>query len=91
MGISKNKFLKGFKGHIDKTVVVKHYPGDRIIITAYPDMSKVKPSKAQLLAKSNFAQAVAYAKETIHNAEKKSAANLRLAERKGKVIPCTYC
>lgn len=83
MAISKNPFLKGFSGHIDKTIVVKQYPGDRTIITAYPDMSNVKPSKAQLVAKADFAEAVAYAKEIINNTTKKSTANTRLANRKG--------
>lgn len=83
MAISKNPFLKGIKGHIDKTVVVKQYSGDRTIITAYPDMSKVKPSEAQLVAKANFSKAVAYAKETISNTEYKKIANQRLAKRKG--------
>ncbi|MBC7418658.1 MAG: hypothetical protein H7325_10940 [Pedobacter sp.] len=63
-------------------MVVKQYPGDRTIPTNYPDMSKLKPSEAQLIAKSNFAQAVVHAKETINNAEKKSLANARLASRK---------
>ncbi|HET8827810.1 MAG TPA: hypothetical protein VFM79_00640 [Pelobium sp.] len=83
MAISKNPLLKGFSGHIDKTVVIKQYPGNRTVITAYPDMSKVKPSKAQLAAKSDFAHAVAYAKNVINNEAKKLEAKERLAEKKG--------
>ena len=83
MAISKNPLLKGFSGHIDKTVVIKQYPGDRTIIAIYPDMSKVKPSKAQLAAKSDFAKAVAYAKDIINKPDKKSTANSRLIKRKG--------
>ncbi|MBU0696763.1 MAG: hypothetical protein KKE39_09610 [Bacteroidetes bacterium] len=54
MANSNNPLLKGFRGHINKTIVVKQYPGNRTIITAYPDMSKVKPTAAQLAAKSHF-------------------------------------
>ena len=64
-------------------MVVKQYPGDRTIITSYPDMSRVKPSEAQLIAKSNFARAVAHAKETTGDPEKKSVADVRLAKRRG--------
>lgn len=83
MAVSKNPLLKGFSGHIDKTVVVKQYPGGRTIVTAYPDMSKVKPSKAQLAAKSDFAKAVAYAKKILYDPIKKSTADAKLANRKG--------
>ena len=85
MAISHNPLWKVFRGHIEKTVVVKQYPGDRTIITAYPDMSKVIPSKAQLAAKSKFALAVAYAKNILANAEEKKLATTRLSDRKGKL------
>lgn len=85
MAISNNPLLKGFSGHIEKTYVVKQYPGDRTVVTAYPDMSKVKPSKAQLLAKSDFANAVAHAKAVMSNKAKKVQAQDRLAQRKGSL------
>lgn len=85
MATSKNPLLKGFRGHIGKMIVVKQYPGDRTIITAYPDMSKVKPNKAQLAAKSRFADAVAYAKKTMNHPQDKEQAALRLANRKGSL------
>ncbi|MBC7419079.1 MAG: hypothetical protein H7325_13115 [Pedobacter sp.] len=44
-------------------MVVKQYPGDRTILTNYPDMGKVNPSEAQLIAKLNFAEAIAYARK----------------------------
>ena|SRR6476661_5153290 len=83
MGRSNNPLLKGFSGHIDKTIVVKQYPGGRTIITAYPDMSRVKPSAAQLAAKKKFAEAVAYAKNIKTNPQLKQEAESRLWERKG--------
>jgi hypothetical protein len=83
MAVSKNHLLKGFSGHIDKTIVVKQYPGDRTIITSYPDMSKVKPNAAQLAAKARFGQAVAYAKNILNQTEEKRNAEIRLTKREG--------
>ena len=83
MAISNNPLLKGMHGHIDKTVVVKQYPSGKTVLTAYPDMSKVKLSKAKLAAKADFGKAVLYAKSIINNAEKKKEAAQRLTERKG--------
>jgi hypothetical protein len=83
MAISKNPLLKGFSGQIAKTIVVKQYPGDRTIITAYPDMSNVKPTAAQLEAKSKFADAVAYAQNIKANPELKRLAENRLKSRSG--------
>ncbi|MDA9554840.1 hypothetical protein N9R54_01270 [Pelobium sp.] len=85
MGTSKNPLFKGFSGQIGKLIVVKQYPGDRTIITAYPDMSRVKPSQAQLAAKQQFADAVAYAKQIKANPELKSLAENRLSNRKGSL------
>ncbi|TKC00297.1 hypothetical protein [Pedobacter cryophilus] len=83
MATSKNPLLKGFSGQIGKTIVVKQYPGDRTIITAYPDMSKVKPTAAQLAAKSKFADAVAYAQNIKAKPELKMLAEKRLIDRTG--------
>lgn len=66
MAVSKNPLLKGFSGHNNKTIVVKQYPGDKTIVTSYPDMSKVKPTAAQLAAKARFSQAVTYAKNILN-------------------------
>jgi hypothetical protein len=85
MANSNNPLLQGFRGQILKTIVVKQYPGGRTIITAFPDMSRVKPSKAQLAAKARFAEAVAYAKSILLQSSEKSAASSRLAERKGSL------
>jgi len=83
MAISKNPLFKGFRGHIGKVIVVKQYSGDRTIVTAYPDMSKVKPSEAQLVAKDKFAGAVAYAKSILIASDLKYKANTRLISRTG--------
>ena len=83
MAVSKNPLLKGFSGHINKTIVVKQYPGDKTIVTSYPDMSRVKPTTAQLAAKARFAKAVAYAKNILNEPHEKENAKARLKMRKG--------
>ena len=85
MATSNNPLLKDFSGQIAKTIVVKQYPGDRTIITAYPDMSKVKPSIAQLAAKARFADAVAYAKEIKSHPILLNKAHAYLFNRKGSI------
>jgi hypothetical protein len=80
---SDNPLLKGIRGKIGKTIVIKQYPGDRTIITAYPDMSRVKPTAAQLVAKRNFADAVAYAQNIKATPDLKHSAEMRLKDRSG--------
>ncbi|MXV52337.1 hypothetical protein GS399_15285 [Pedobacter sp. HMF7647] len=64
MGIHREPIDPKYAGQYDKKVVVKHWLG-KTILTAYPDMSKVVPSPAQLAKKSRFKQAVAYARSVI--------------------------
>jgi hypothetical protein len=54
----KNILLHQVRGQIGKQIVVKRY-GNKTVITAYPDMSKVKPSKKQKAKRKLFANAVA--------------------------------
>lgn len=58
--------LSKLSGHIGKKVVVKQY-GNKTIVTAYPDMSKVKPSKKQKQKRNLFKEAVAYAQNIIRD------------------------
>ena len=58
--LHSNDPLSQLSGHIGKKVVVKQYT-NKTIVTAYPDMSKVKPSKKQKAKRSIFKEAVAYA------------------------------
>ncbi len=55
-----NTVLSKLSGQLGRQVVVKQY-GKKTVVTAYPDMSKVKPSKAQKEKRSLFKEAVAYA------------------------------
>ena len=58
--------LRNVQGQIGKELVVKKY-GKKTVITKYPDMSGIKPSKLQKVKRSRFAEAVAYAQNILHN------------------------
>jgi hypothetical protein len=68
---NKSILLHQVSGQIGKQIVVKRY-GNKTVITAYPDMSKVKPSKLQKVKRKVFAEAVAYA-QAINNDPAKKA------------------
>src|ERR1041384_7835782 len=62
--------LKNVSGKIGKQLVVKQYK-DMTVISKYPDMSNVKPSKQQKNNRSLFKEAVAYATAINRNPVKK--------------------
>ena len=64
--------LKNARGAIGKQIVIKQY-GKKTVITAYPDMSNVKPSKVQKMKRNLFKEAVAYAQKIIRDKKKKAA------------------
>ena len=57
MAISKNPNLAGFRGTIDKTVVVRIDPWRRSILSVYPNMTNIKSTKAQKQQRLNFKEA----------------------------------
>ena len=61
MAISKEPNLTGFRGTIEKTVVVRIDTWGRTIFSAYPDMSNIKPTTAQKQQRLNFKEAQAIA------------------------------
>jgi len=61
MAISKNPNLTGFRGTIDKTVVVRMDPWGRTILSPYPDMTNIEPTIAQKQQRLNFKEAQAIA------------------------------
>lgn len=81
MAILRNPIDKDFRGHVDKTIVIKQY-ATKTVITADPDMSNVAWSAAQLHERSRFQEAVAYAKAIINDPEQKAALQARLGRRK---------
>lgn len=66
-----NVLLHQVRGHIGKQIVVKRY-GKKTVISAYPDMSRVKPSKLQKVKRKSFADAVTYAKAINNDPVKKA-------------------
>jgi hypothetical protein len=73
MAIAKNNpFLKGVHGKIGNDIVVKQYSYGTVI-SAMPDMSRVKRTPLQKLKQKVFAEAVAYAKTISRNPTKKAA------------------
>jgi len=66
MARSRNLLLRNVQGQIGKELVVKKY-GKKTVITKYPDMSGIKPSKLQKVKRSRFAEAVAYAQNILRN------------------------
>jgi hypothetical protein len=66
----KNSVLNEISGQLGKQLVFKHY-SDRTVISQYPDMSGVKPSRKQKITRNLFKEAVAYAKKIIRNRELK--------------------
>src|SRR4030095_2881998 len=64
--------LHRMRGKIGKQIVVKQY-GNKTVITAYPDMSNVKPSKLQKQKRKEFAAAIEYARSIIRDPVKKAA------------------
>lgn len=75
--------LHNLRGQIGKQLVIKHY-GKKTVVTAYPDMSNVKPSKLQKAKRNDFAEAVAYAQGILHDPVKKKAYAKKL--KKGKSV-----
>ena len=57
MAISKNPNLEGFRGTIDKTIVVRIDPWGRSILSSYPDMSNIVPTITQKQQRLNFKEA----------------------------------
>ncbi|MEJ6982008.1 hypothetical protein WG906_16180 [Pedobacter sp. P351] len=82
MAILKNS-LTGFRGNIDKVIVVKQQ-GCKTILTAYPDMSKVVYNEKQKAEQKRFSDAVQYAKSIVRNAKKKEEYEARIP--KGKKV-----
>lgn len=59
------------RGQLGKQLVFKRYK-DKVVITSYPDMSRIKPSRKQKQSRSLFKEAVAYAKRINHDAALKA-------------------
>jgi hypothetical protein len=58
--ISNQSVFNALSGAIGKDLVVKQYK-DKVVVSKYPDMSRVKPSKQQLEGRQRIKEATAYA------------------------------
>ena len=58
--ITNKSVFNALSGRIGKELVIKQY-GDKGVVSKYPDMSKVKPSKWQLEGRERIKEATAYA------------------------------
>jgi hypothetical protein len=68
----RSLLLRHVRGQIGKQIVIKQY-GKKTVITAYPNMSGIKPSKLQKQKRSKFSDAVAYAQGIIRDPARKAA------------------
>ena len=75
--------LRHVRGQIGKQIVVKRY-GTKTVITAYPDMSNVKPTKLQKKKRKIFAEAVAYAQAINNDPVRKAQYKKKL--KKGQTV-----
>ena len=69
--LRKNSVLAALQGAIGKELVVKQY-ADKVVITKYPDMSKVKCSERQKEQREKMKEANAYARSVLVNPELKA-------------------
>lgn len=83
MAHSNNIILKGVSGAVGKQMVVKQYAYGTVV-TRYPDMSRVKPSRQQKQARSVFRDAVAYAQEILRSPAK--MAGYKKGLKKGETV-----
>ena len=73
---------KLIRGAIGKEFVIKHYK-DGAVKTKYPDMSGIVASKHQRKCRNLFREAVAYAKEVIADANRKTSWQKKLRKPNG--------
>ena len=70
--ITKKSVFNAFSGTIGKELVIKQYK-DKIVVSKYPDMSRVKPSKWQLEGRERIKEATAYALSILNDPHLKAA------------------
>ena len=83
MARTDNPLLKNTSGKIGNTIVIKQYSYGTVI-SAIPDMRRVKKSELQQLKQSWFKEAVAYAQTILRDPAKKAAYAKKI--KKGKTV-----
>jgi CobQ-like glutamine amidotransferase family enzyme len=80
--IKDNVLVKGFSGKLDQVVFKTYSYGT--VVTRYPDMSKVKLSKAQKKSNHSFKEAVSYAQEVLADPARRKVYEKKL--KPGKTV-----
>ncbi len=70
--VKDNIIIKGLSGRVGKHIVFKNY-GSKTVVSAYPDMSRVKLSAKQKKENERFRKAMAYARSQMSDPEARSA------------------
>jgi hypothetical protein len=83
MAIHNSVFLK-LSGQLNKEIVFKQY-GDKVVVSAYPDMSKRKLSPKQLENQEIMYMANSVAQGIMANEELSRAAQVRLNVTRNKL------
>lgn len=81
--IRSNIITKGLSGQIGQQIVFKQY-GKKTVVSRFPDMSKIKPSKLQKKERSRFAEAVVYAQSINNDPVKKAVYSKKV--KKGQSV-----
>ena len=68
--LQNNIVIHGLSGQIGKNLVVKQYAYGEVV-SKFPDMGNIKPSKKQEEERSKFTKAVAFAQSVLNDTEKK--------------------
>ena len=84
MARADNYITDGIRGQVGKKLVFKRYK-NKTIISKFPDMSRVKPSKAQKKKRTVFAKAVLYAQSILGNPKLKAAKD-KERRKKGRTL-----
>lgn len=64
--LQNNSLLQGLRGTIGKELVFKQY-ANKVVVSKYPDMSRVKPSEKQVQNRQRMKEATAYALSILRN------------------------
>ena len=64
--LQSNTSLRELRKQAGKVIAIKQYR-QGLVITKYPDMSKIKPTQKQKAMRRKFKQAVAYAKSILQD------------------------
>ncbi|HMK03572.1 MAG TPA: hypothetical protein VK489_05250 [Ferruginibacter sp.] len=81
--VFNNALLDGVSGRIGEKLVIKQYRYGTVI-SAMPDMSRVKKSALQKHYQGDFADAVAYTQSIVHDPRKKAVYTKKIP--KGKTV-----